>query len=89
MSSYYYKPEKSPQEKIEKDIDLRDRIELIQLEFPGYGYRRIREHFLREGLHVNAKKLRRIMREYSLYSVLAKEWVPSIINKGHLDRNYP
>jgi transposase InsO family protein len=89
MSSYYYKPKKTPEEKLREDTDLRDRIEAIQLEFPGYGYRRIRAHLLREGLIVNAKKLRRIMREYSLYSVLAKEWVPSIHDKSYLDRNYP
>ena len=36
-SWYYERP--SPEEKAARDIELRDAIERIVLEFPGYGYR--------------------------------------------------
>jgi len=42
--------------------------EKIHIEFPGYGYRRIREHLLREGVVVNAKRIRRVMNIYSIFS---------------------
>lgn len=55
-------------------MKLRDKIEQIHLEFPGYGYRRIREHLLDEGIRVNSKRIRRVMKKYSLFSCL-KKWL--------------
>jgi putative transposase len=72
--SAYYRDTKRSEKVIESEIELRDRIEKIHLEFPGYGYRRIREHLLREGYRVNAKRIRRIMKKYSLFSCL-KKWL--------------
>lgn len=45
-STYYYKSVKDELQ-LEKDLELRAKIEAIQEEFPGYGYRRMREHLLR------------------------------------------
>jgi transposase InsO family protein len=56
------------------DMQLRDKIEEIHMDFPGYGYRRIREHLLREGKCVNSKRIRRIMKTYELFSCL-KKWL--------------
>ncbi len=50
------------------DANLRDRIEAIQAEFPRYGYRRLKRHLAREGVIVNEKRIRRVMKEYGLYS---------------------
>lgn len=66
-STYYHKPLREDR-KLEKDLELRDQIERIQSEFPGYGYRRIREHLLRDGQRINAKRIRRVMKQYSLFS---------------------
>jgi len=55
-----------------RDLELRSEIERIHVRFPGYGYRRIREHLLREDLRVNSKRIRRIMRTYSLFSCVKK-----------------
>jgi transposase InsO family protein len=55
-----------------RDMELRDRIEKIHLELPGYGYRRVREHLLREGICVNSKRIRRVMNKYSLFSCIKK-----------------
>ena len=53
--------------KAKQDCDLRDRIEIMQAEFPRYGYRRIRQQLLREGLIVNEKRIRRVMKLFDLH----------------------
>lgn len=75
VSTYYYRPKVDVVEKAILDCDLRDRIELIQVEFPGYGYRRIRVHMAREGLVVNGKRIRRVMREYGLLAEVKRAYV--------------
>lgn len=53
-SWYYQKP--SEEQKAREDVALRDAIELIVLEFPGYGYRRVTEALRREGWTINHKR---------------------------------
>lgn len=65
-AAYYYKSQKG-QDQLLSDMDLRDFIEFIHVKFPGYGYRRIRQHLLREGYIVNGKRLRRIMKIYGIF----------------------
>lgn len=75
-SAYYYTPKIETGEKPFRDVELQDKIETIQAEFPGYGYRRIREHLLLyEGIRVNTKRLRRIMREEGLFAIVHKAFV--------------
>lgn len=74
-ASYYHKPTR--QEKLqERDMALRHAIEEIHLELPGYGYRRIREHLLRQGIRVNSKRIKRVMKTYCLYSCIKKLMKP-------------
>ncbi len=74
-ATYYHKPTRL--EKLqESDMVLRQLIEEIHLELPGYGYRRIREHLLRQGKVVNTKRIKRVMRTYSLYSCIKKMMKP-------------
>lgn len=75
VSGYYYRPKMDPAERERKDADLRDRIEKIQAEFPGYGYRRVKLHLGREGLVVNEKRIRRVMREHGLFPEIKRAWV--------------
>lgn len=63
-SWYYERP--SVEQKAHKDVDLRDAIERIVLEFPGYGYRRVTAALRREGWTVNHKRVLRVMRQESL-----------------------
>ena len=63
-SSFYYGTKQSAKM---PDVEVRDRIDKIHLKLPGYGYRRVYEHFLKEGLRINKKRLRRIMRKFQLY----------------------
>lgn len=56
-----------------RDQELRDQIEKIHEELPGYGYRRVREHLLKlHGKRVNSKRIRRVMAKYSLFSCVKK-----------------
>jgi len=74
-TTYYRRPVR--QEKmLTTDLELRDAIEKIHLELPGYGYRRIREHLLRLGQRVNGKKIRRVMKEFAITSCRQKTTKP-------------
>ena len=65
-STYYYKPKINPKVKEQQDLDLRDRIEEIQAEFPGYGYRRVQQELKRRGETINTKRIRRVMKLHQL-----------------------
>jgi transposase InsO family protein len=69
-------------------VGLRDRIEAVVLEFPGYGYRRVTAQLHREGLAVNHKRVLRIMREESLLCELQRRWVKTTDSEHGL-RTYP
>lgn len=74
-TTFYRRPIR--QEKmLKEDLELRDEIEKIHDELPGYGYRRIREHLLRRGQRVNAKKIRRVMRRFQIFSCRKKMMRP-------------
>lgn len=51
---------------VDHDLDLRDEIQRIALEFPSYGRPRITEELKRRGWEVGPKRVRRIMREDNL-----------------------
>lgn len=59
----------------ERDLDLRDAIECVTLEFPGYGYRRVTHTLQREGWAVNHKRVLRIMRQESLLCHLKRRFL--------------
>ena len=71
-STYYYK-EKEDSRNI-TDMKLRSMIEEVQEEFPGYGYRRLYHHFLKQGHRINSKRIKRVMRDHNLYFRL-KKWM--------------
>jgi len=62
-------------EKLAQAVALRDVIEQIILEFPGYGYRRVTHALQRVGWKVNHKRVLRIMREESLLCHLKRHFV--------------
>jgi putative transposase len=64
-SWYYEKPTKA-ERPAREDVALRDAIEHIVLELPGYGYRRVTEALKRQGWPINHKKVLRVMRKESL-----------------------
>jgi putative transposase len=72
--SWYYEKQARP-EAGETDVELRDAIERIILEFAGYGYRRVTHALKRAGWVVNHKRVLRIMREESLLCQLKRHFV--------------
>jgi transposase InsO family protein len=90
VSSFYYKPKIDPKVKAITDADLRDKIEAIQAGFPRYGYRRVKKHLLLyEGLRVNEKRIRRVMREYGLLAEIKKAFVTATTDSDHELPIYP
>jgi putative transposase len=85
-ATYYYK-KKECTKKI-SDFDLKVMIEEVQKELPGYGYRRLYEHFLRQGVRINSKRIRRVMKVYNLHSCL-KKWMKPRGSNTAIDLRYP
>lgn len=73
----------------EEELALRDEIERIILEFPGYGYRRVTRALHRQGQFVNHKRVLRIMREESLLCHLKKRFVAKTTDSHHRLPVYP
>jgi putative transposase len=72
-STYYYQLKKTSGFQEQKDQGLREKIEQVRLNFPCYGYRTLRRHFLREGSRINEKRIRRVVRKYGLFPVFWKK----------------
>ena len=85
--SWYYECP-SLEEKAAEDVELRNAIERIVLEFPGYGYRRVTKELQRRGWTVNHKRVLRIMREESLLCQL-KPRFKATTDSAHSFRSYP
>lgn len=84
-STYYYRPKRDPEQCAKEDADVRDAIERVQAEFPFYGYRRVHEHLeLRDGITVNEKKVRRIMRKYGLKALIWRGFKVKTTDSNHV-----
>jgi putative transposase len=70
------------------EIALRDAIERLVLDFPGYGYRRVTQALRRSGWLVNHKRALRVMREESLLCQLKRRFVVTT-DSTHGYRAYP
>ncbi len=57
------------------DIDLRDQIQRIALQWPSYGYRRITAELKRRGKVVNRKRVLRLLRQDNLLCLRKKRFV--------------
>jgi len=86
--SWYYE-QNTRAEHSEREIALRDQIETIILEFPGYGYRRVTHALARQGWSINHKRVLRIMQEESLLCHLKKKFVVTTTNSRHGFPVYP
>jgi len=83
-SSYYYQP-KEPDPLVTKaDLDIRDRIEAVCIDFPRYGYRRVTYQLHYDGYVVNHKKVLRLMGESDLLCQARRKWVRTTDSKHGL-----
>lgn len=85
-SSFYHKPKSKSPEAMQKEADLRGRIEAICLEFPRYGYRRVTAALKRDGVRVNHKKVLKIMKDSDLLCQVKRKWKKATDSKHHFPR---
>jgi putative transposase len=85
-SFYRYDPERKLG--ADRDMELRDTIQRIALEWPCYGRPRITQELRRQGWTVNPKRVYRLMRQDNLLCVRKRKFV--ITTDSHHDRRiYP
>ena len=82
---YRFDPER---EQPDRDMDLRDAIQRIALEFPCYGRPRIAAELKRRGWKVNHKRVGRILREDNLLCLRRRKFVATT-NSNHGFAVYP
>jgi putative transposase len=70
------------------DLDLRDELQRIAVEFPYYGWRRMQKELKNRGWVVNHKRVRRIMREDNLLCLRRRKFVVTT-DSDHDRRVYP
>jgi len=71
-----------------EEVALRDAIERLVLDFPGYGYRRVTHALQREGWPVNHKRVLRVMQQEALLCQLQRQFVVTT-DSQHGYRTYP
>jgi putative transposase len=89
-SGYYKWVNNSKSDASEKnsDISIREEMQNIVIEFPGYGYRRIKVELRNRGYVVNQKKVRRFMKEDNLICV-KKRFKLQTTDSNHGEKVYP
>jgi putative transposase len=70
------------------DLELRDAMQLIAVEWPAYGTRRMQAELKRQGWKVNRKRVQRLMREDNLLCVAKRKFVVTT-DSAHPLRIYP
>jgi putative transposase len=83
-SFYRFSEEARP----DRDMDLRDAIQRIALEWPSYGRPRITAELRRRGWKVNPKRVYRLMREDNLLCVRKRKFVVTT-DSNHGRKVYP
>jgi transposase InsO family protein len=72
----------------DRDMDLRDAIQRMALEWPSYGRPRITAELRRRGWTVNAKRVHRLLREDNLLCVRKRKFVVTT-DSNHGRKVYP
>ena len=75
-------------ESVDEDLDLRDEIQCIALEFPCYGRPRITDELKRRGRETRHRRVGRIMREDNLLCLRKRKFVVTT-DSNHNLRVYP
>jgi putative transposase len=84
----YYRCDEKTESGADSDMDLRDAIQRIALEWPSYGRRRITQELRRRGWTVNWKRVYRLMREDNLLCVRKRKFVVTT-DSNHGQKVYP
>ena len=86
--SGFYRFNANPETGPDKDMDLRDAIQRIALEWPSYGRPRITAELRRRGWTVNAKRVHRLLREDNLLCVRKRKFIVTT-DSNHGRKVYP
>src|SRR6185437_3802213 len=84
----FYRFDESGHPGHDADMDLRDAIQRIALEWPSYGRPRITAELRRRGWKVNPKRVHRIMREDNLLCVRKRKFLVTT-DSNHGRKVYP
>jgi putative transposase len=89
-SGYYKWRDKShdPEAEINSDVSIKEEMQKIVIEFPGYGYRRVKVELRNRNHVVNQKKVRRLMKEDNLICV-KKRFKLQTTDSNHGEKIYP
>jgi transposase InsO family protein len=74
-------------ESLKAELELRDQIQRIVLEMPGYGYRRVTQELERRGLPANHKRVLRLMRQDNLLCLRKRGFVRTTDSNHALSKN--
>lgn len=85
-SFYRFDPERK--KGTDRDMELRDAIQRIALEWPCYGRPRVTQELRRQGWRVNPKRVYRLMREDNLLCVRRRKFLVTT-DSNHSRRVYP
>ncbi len=85
--SGFYRFNANPETGPDRDMDLRDAIQRIALEWPSYGRPRTTAELRRRGWTVNPKRVYRLLREDNLLCVRKRKFV--VTNSNHGLHVYP
>jgi putative transposase len=84
----FYRLDEKGAARVDRDMDLRDAVQRIALEWPSYGRPRITAELKRQGWKVGPKRVRRLMREDNLLCVRKRKFL--VTTDSHHDRKvYP
>jgi transposase InsO family protein len=75
---------RTPRQGAPVEMDLRDEMQKVALEFPASGYRRITFELHRRGFEVNHKRILRMMREDNLLCVRRQAFVLTTDSRHNL-----
>jgi putative transposase len=76
-------------EAVDRDLDLRDEIQRIALEFPYYGWPRVTRELGDRGWRVNHKRVYGVMREDNLLCLRRRKFVVVTTDSNHDRPVYP
>jgi putative transposase len=84
----FYRFDEQDSASVDPDMDLRDAIQRIALQWPSYGRPRITAELKRQGWKVGPNRVRRLMREDNLLCVRKRKFVVTT-DSAHGRRVYP
>jgi transposase InsO family protein len=84
----FYRFGEEGSKKVDRDMDLRDAIQRIALQWPSYGRPRITAELKRQGWRVGPNRVRRLMREDNLLCVRKGKFVVTT-DSNHGRKVYP